>query len=271
MEEGNSWGKYPLRSNGVCRIILGAALTLSLTLSPNPAQAQAGSRASPSGDETLVQGWMGKIYAKSFGVSETPTTQVIAPRDGRFLMASLSPLRPFDRLPRFTSPLPIDSPPSAPLSIRFVPDNLTDRILTQARSYLGTSYRRGGSLQTGHTTDCSGFVQFIYKKSNIDLPRSSPEQARVGTIVAHNLDFAVMLPGDLLFFSYRGRHIGHAGIYLGGGEMIHASGRRRGVIITDLRQPSHEGAFVMAKRLFELQYPQIVSIRKPLPISPFGN
>jgi len=126
MEEDNSWGKYLLRSNGVCRIILGAALTLPLTLSPNPAQAQADSRASPSGDETLMQGRMGKRYPKSSGVSETPTTKVIPRRDGRFLMAPLSPLRPFDRLRRFTSPLNIVSPPSAQLAIRFEPDNLTD-------------------------------------------------------------------------------------------------------------------------------------------------
>ena len=105
-EEDNSWGKYLFRSNGVCRIIVGAALTLCLTLSPTAAQA--GSRASPSGDETLVQGRIGKRYAQSSGVSETPTTKVIPPQDGRFLMASLSPLRPFDRLLRFTSPLNID-------------------------------------------------------------------------------------------------------------------------------------------------------------------
>ena len=130
------------------RIILGAALTLALTLSLNPAQDQAGSRASPSGDETLVQGWMAKRYAKSSGVSETPITKVIAPRGGRFFMASLSPLRPFDRLPRFTSPLNIVSPPSAPLSSRSEPDNLTDRTLPQARYYLVTPCRRGGSLQS---------------------------------------------------------------------------------------------------------------------------
>ena len=99
-------------------------------------------------------------------------------------------------------------------------------------------------------------MQFIYKKANIDLPHSSREQARVGTIVAHTLDFARMRPGDLLFFGYRGRHIGHVGIYLGDGKMIHASSRRRGVIITDLRQSSYQGAFVVAKRLFEVQYPK---------------
>jgi hypothetical protein len=271
MEEDNSWGKHLLRSNGAGRIILGAALTLGLTLLPNPGQAQLGNRASPSGDETLVQGWMGERYAKGFGVSETPAMKVNAPRDGRFLMASLNPLRPVDGLPRFTSPLPIVSSPSTPPASRSKPDNLTDRTLTQARSYLGAPYRRGGSLQTGHSTDCSGFVQFIYKKAHIDLPRSSSEQARVGMKVAHTLDFALLRPGDILFFGHRGRHIGHAGIYLGDGKMIHASSHRRGVIMSDLRQPSYEGAFVVARRLFELQYPQLGSIRKPLPILPFGH
>jgi cell wall-associated NlpC family hydrolase len=257
MEEDNTCGRYRLRSDGLGWLILSAALTLFLTFSPHPAQAQAGSRGSPSGNETLVQGRMGERYAKSFGVSETPTKQVILPQDGGFLLASLrSPPRPFDGLPRFTLPLKIVSPPLTPRSIRSEPDNLTDRTLTQARYYLGTPYRRGGSLRTGHTTDCSGFVQFIYKKSNIDLPRSSREQARVGMIVAKTLDFAVMRPGDLLFFSHRGHHIGHVGIYLGDGKMIHASSHRRGVIITDLRQSSYQGAFVVAKRLLEAQYPK---------------
>jgi hypothetical protein len=262
MEEDNSCGKYRLRSDGLGWLILGAALTLFLTLLPHPAQA--GSRESPSGNETMMQGRMGERYAKSFGVSETPTTQVILPQDGGFLLASLrSPPRPFDGLPRFTLPLKIVSPPLAPHSIRSEPGNLTDRTLTQARYYLGTPYRRGGSLQTGHTTDCSGFVQFIYKKFNIALPRSSREQARVGTVVAHTLDFAVMRPGDLLFFSHRGHHISHVGIYLGDGKMIHASNRRRGVIITDLRQPTYEGVFVVAKRLLEYNTPNKIYPETP--------
>jgi hypothetical protein len=43
------------------------------------------------------------------------------------------------------------------------------------------------------------------------------------------------------------------------------------VIITDLRQPFYEGAFVVARRHFELRYPQPVSIRNPLPMPPLGN
>ena len=258
MEEHKSWGKYLLRSNGVGRIILGAALALSLTLSPNPGQAQSGSQASPFADATLVQRRMAAYLLpdarerspKNFGFSETPTTQVIPRRDGGFLMASLHPLRPVDRLPSFTSPLPIVSPPSAPIAIRSKPDNLADRTLTQARSYLGTPYRRGGSLTAGNSSDCSGFVQFIYKKANIDLPRSSPEQAREGTMVTRSLDFAQLRPGDLLFFSRSRRHIGHVGIYLGEGKMIHASTWRRGVIISDLVQSSYRDSFVVAKRFF---------------------
>jgi len=111
-------------------------------------------------------------------------------------------------------------------------------------------------LETGRTTDCSGFVQSVYQKSNIDLPRSSSEQAREGAIVTRTLDFAKLLPGDLLFFGSSGRHIGHVGIYVGDGKMIHASNRRRRVIVSDLRQPYHEGAFVVAKRLSGVQSPK---------------
>ena len=119
-------GKIPVKVKRGVPDNFGSGIN-SITLSPNPAQAQAGSRASPSGDETLMQGRMGNRYAKSSGVSGTPTTKVIPQRDGRFLIAPLSPLKPFDRLRRFTSPLNIVSPPSAQLSSRFEPDNLTDR------------------------------------------------------------------------------------------------------------------------------------------------
>ncbi len=127
--------------------------------------------------------------------------------------------------------------------------NLPDRVLRQARCYLDTPYRWGGSLQTGRATDCSGFVQYIYKKSNINLPRASAEQAQVGTVAARKMDFSKLLAGDLLFFRRGGRHIGHVGIYAGDGKMIHASSERRGVTITDLRQSYYQDTFVVAKRL----------------------
>jgi cell wall-associated NlpC family hydrolase len=138
---------------------------------------------------------------------------------------------------------------------RFEPWNFSDLILTRARCYQATPYRRGGSLEYGSATDCSGFVQYIYHGFKIDLPRSSAEQAQVGRVAARTMDFSKLLPGDLLFFSRGGHRVGHAGIYLGEGKMIHASSHRHGVIITDLRQPYYEGNFVVAKRVFEVEYP----------------
>jgi cell wall-associated NlpC family hydrolase len=120
--------------------------------------------------------------------------------------------------------------------------------VSQARRYLGTPYQRGGSLETGRATDCSGFVQHVYQKSNIDLPRSSSEQAQTGALVSRTLDFAKLRPGDLLFFGKGGRHINHVGIYAGGGQMIHASSHSGRVVVSDLSQPNLEGSFVVARR-----------------------
>ncbi|MDD2903202.1 MAG: C40 family peptidase [Syntrophales bacterium] len=155
--------------------------------------------------------------------------------------------------PRSTTPPSKVLLPSMQQSQRSVANKTTDRLLTRAYHYLGTPYRLGGSLETGRATDCSGFVQYIYQQANIDLPRSSSEQAREGTVVSRSLNFARLLPGDLLFFGNRSRHINHVGIYLGDGKMIHASNSHHKVVISDLDEPYLQGAFVVAKRLPEVQ------------------
>jgi cell wall-associated NlpC family hydrolase len=193
------------------------------------------------------------------GIPETPPLMKVIPqRDGRFLLEPLSPKKatgPFSRNP--SPPPSVEQVSAAERNYnRFEPWNFSELILTQARYYRDTPYSRGGSLATGSATDCSGFVQYIYKGFKIDLPRSSAEQAQVGKVVTHNMDFSKLLPGDLLFFRRGGRGIGHAGIYLGEGKMIHASNRRWGVTITDLRQSYYEGTFVVAKRVFEVKFPQ---------------
>ena len=149
----------------------------------------------------------------------------------------------------------LDSVPLSPLSFRrydrFEPGNLPDRLVKQARRFLDTPYRRGGSLRTGRSTDCSGFVQFIYGKADIELPRASYEQAHVGKLASRSMDFSRLAAGDLLFFRNGGRRIGHVGIYLGEGKMIHASSYRRGVKVADLRQAYYQDAFVVARRVLQ--------------------
>jgi cell wall-associated NlpC family hydrolase len=137
----------------------------------------------------------------------------------------------------------------SPRCNRFEPASLPERIAGYAQQYVKTPYRWGSSLQTGKSTDCSGFVQYLYRKANIHLPRESAAQSHVGKVAARSMDFSRLQTGDLLFFRHGGRHIGHVGLYLGDGKMIHAAGRKEGVVVTDLRQPYFRGKFVVAKRL----------------------
>jgi hypothetical protein len=242
-------------------LILGMVLTIVLTLSPN--LVQAANHVSLS-DGTQAQGQLPlytstngrKKYFQCSSVSVTPLLMKVIPQqDVCFLMETKSHRTTLDRLPRCPRQLVANRPPYLrPSHNRLKPRNFSDLVLIQAYYYLDTPYGSGCSLQTGHATDCSGFVQYIYKKLKIDLPRSSAEQAQVGRVVSRIMDFSKMLPGDLLFFSRKGRQIGHAGIYVGEGKMIHASSRRHSVVITELRQAYYEGTFVMARRVFE-EYP----------------
>ncbi len=203
-----------------------------------------------------------RAASKSSGISETPPLMKVVPqRDGKFLLEPLSPKKTVTPAPKPTSQLHQSPSKEAAAALdqrynRFEPWNFSELVLTQAKHYKDTPYSRGGNLDSGYATDCSGFVQFIYKNFKINLPRSSAEQAQVGKVVARSMDFSKMLPGDLLFFSRGGRQVGHAGIYLGEGKMIHASNHRNGVTITDLRQSYYEGTFVVAKRVFEVKFPQ---------------
>jgi hypothetical protein len=77
------------------------------------------------------------------------------------------------------------------------------------------------------------------------------------------MDFSKLLPGDLLLFSDQERSVGHAGIYLGKGLMIHASSRRGKVVITDIRQGYYFDNFVVAKRFLKEPGPKLQIIHRP--------
>lgn len=100
-------------------------------------------------------------------------------------------------------------------------------ILADAEQYQGIPYVWGGETTRGF--DCSGFVQFIYRRHGIELPRVSRDQARVGRNVAPLLD--ALQPGDLMFFDAHGNDgvVDHVGMYAGDGRMIHSSSSGNGV------------------------------------------
>ncbi|MFZ2089395.1 MAG: C40 family peptidase [Desulfobaccales bacterium] len=191
------------------------------------------------------------------GITDTkPLMKVTPQRDGRFLLEPMGPKPksgPSSKLDDSKNTAGNVAPGGRGYNL-YEPWNFRDLVLSMAKGYTGTPYRMGGSLEYSNATDCSGFVQYIYKGFKINLPRSSIEQAQVGQSVTHSMDFSKLVPGDILFFSRAGRSVGHTGIYLGEGKMIHASTYRTGVIITDLKDGHYDHRFVVAKRVFEVAY-----------------
>lgn len=103
-------------------------------------------------------------------------------------------------------------------------------IVEEAREWLGTRYAYGGSTRKG--TDCSGLVMEVYREvCGVRLPRTTRDQKAYCTEIARNRAHV----GDLVFFT-PGRHdgrISHVGVYIGKGEMIHASSSR-GVMVSSI-------------------------------------
>lgn len=100
-----------------------------------------------------------------------------------------------------------------PSSAPSVSSPKAQEILDEAFKHLGTPYVWGGTTPNGF--DCSGFTQYVYKKSGISLPRTSKEQQQVGTPIP----LSELQPGDLVFM---GNPAYHVGIYIGNGKYIHS-------------------------------------------------
>jgi cell wall-associated NlpC family hydrolase len=105
------------------------------------------------------------------------------------------------------------------------------RVLATADDYLGVRYRWGGtSPSTGF--DCSGYVQYVYAREGVRLPRTSRQQAVAGTRRPTRWDAAG--PGDLVMFANPGEAISHVAFYAGGGRILHSSSSGGGVRYDDL-------------------------------------
>ena len=106
---------------------------------------------------------------------------------------------------------------------------VTDMI-TLAKSKIGTPYKTG---RVGPDNfDCSGFIYYLFKESNITIPRTSLNQSKIGKPIPRE-EIEV---GDILSFdTTNAGHVNHSGLYLGDGEFIHASsGRAYGVTTSKL-------------------------------------
>ena len=116
-------------------------------------------------------------------------------------------------------------------------------IIGTARSRLGCAYRMGASGPT--VFDCSGFTSWVYSKNGKSLPRTAAGQYSGTSRVSKS----GLIAGDLVFFAgtYKSG-ISHVGIYIGGGQFIHAANSKTGVVVSSLNSGYYSSHYAGAGR-----------------------
>jgi cell wall-associated NlpC family hydrolase len=121
------------------------------------------------------------------------------------------------------------------------------RAVALAKGYLGDPYRWGGAApSTGF--DCSGLVQYVYGKVGIALPRVTDQQFAVGQPIARD----GLRVGDIVFFRDATGYIHHEGLYVGGGEFLHAPHTGDVIKVSSLSEPYYASQFAGGRRVAEL-------------------
>ena len=120
------------------------------------------------------------------------------------------------------------------------------KLIAFGDNYLGTPYKFGASTSTTRYFDCSSFTKYVFKRYGYTLPRTARAQAKVGSYVSKSN----LKKGDLVFFKVpsRGNFIGHVGIYVGGGRMLHTYGAG-GVKFSSINSSYWKQNYVTARRL----------------------
>lgn len=119
---------------------------------------------------------------------------------------------------------------------RMPEEQIAQQLIGRAKLFMGVPYMWGGMSVKGF--DCSGLVGLCYFMQGILLPRDASQQVLCGEEVA----FADMQPGDLIFFG--NTSVGHVGMYIGEGRMIHSSQIVR-INSLDPSQPDYYGRNIL--------------------------
>ena len=108
-----------------------------------------------------------------------------------------------------------------------VENDLRSEIVTYALQFVGNRYKYGGTNpNTG--VDCSGFTSYVMRHAaSVELPHSSGGQSRAGRVVSSSK----MRPGDIICYG-SGKKINHVALYIGNGQIVHASTERTGIKVS---------------------------------------
>jgi len=117
--------------------------------------------------------------------------------------------------------------------------------LALVQGQLGRPYRWGGTTPE-HGFDCSGLVQWAYKKVGIDLPRVTQDQ--VNAPGGRRIGRQDLLPGDLVFFRDKTGDVHHVGISMGGDRFVHAPHTGGVVHESSLSEPYYRDEFIGGRR-----------------------
>ena len=126
--------------------------------------------------------------------------------------------------------------------------HLIEQLIHAASDNIGVKYRTGGTTKAGF--DCSGLIYSVFNSCKIQLPRTSYEQSKLGSIIDRDDNIK---KGDLIFFkTNRKSQINHVGMVIDASDddvkFIHSS-TSRGVIISSIKERYYQCSFAQVNRI----------------------
>ena len=128
-------------------------------------------------------------------------------------------------------------------------NQLAEKLIAAATENLGVKYKYAGTTKAGF--DCSGLMYTIFNSENINIPRNSFQQSKIGVVLNPKKDQAQK--GDLIFFkTNKNKDINHVGIVIEAThdeiKFIHSS-TSKGVIISSTKESYYQKTFVQINRV----------------------